>query len=198
MPVTILAPMSGDTVSNPVTITSGYYALSSDDVICKIAAKPDNQETLDADGVHSGSGINGVPFGPQTVEVFVNGTLQDSQEGVIVSDGPIPVPIEGLDGPETIVKENDKKITVRGGKVPNGSTAAYVVCQAIEVDVATRKFTVAATGAVSLNEDKKWAVTLKLKVKDADKNIQYVVRAFAYDKHQRLIGSRTAYAKQTP
>jgi hypothetical protein len=194
MSITILEPLSGDTVSTTVSIKSAYYNLSSDDVLCKIASRPDTEVNLNGTDTHTGS-VPNVPVGSQTVEVLVNDTLEATEEGVIVTDGPLPVPIEEVIGEDINVKEKKRRYKVQGGKVPDGSVAAYVVCQAIEIDVATGKHTVVKAGAASLDATKKWKVVLEFEVKGDDR-FQYVVRAFAYDKTQRLLGSTTRGAEK--
>lgn len=207
MPVSILAPMSGDTVSSPVTISTYYTEAAS----CNISS--------DIGGYGNGSQPVTVPpsdgnldSGPITVtvpndtEFIVNAASDvpddpsDSQYPVTVTanDGPAPIGGITISLPEMSggAGAGKKKYKVDGEVAP-GSTAAYVVCQAIEVVVGpptTRTVVAAGSSNIKAAGNKlTWSVSLEF---TQNAGSSYVARALAYDMNQTLLGSFTVPFKK--
>ncbi|HJZ59486.1 MAG TPA: hypothetical protein VKE74_31370 [Gemmataceae bacterium] len=192
----ILAPLEGDTVQADNVVVYAAYAEfgSATDLKCQIATKTDLAENVTGDGLHTGSAISMVPLGPQSVVTGTAATpVMDQQNGVNVVSGPTPVPIDiaGIDIFRVKDEARKKLKKVTGKKLPDGSTAVYVVCQVIEVNAKTGTRKAVAAGATSVDADKKWKVEFADLPLSTDEFIQYTIRAFAYNKDLLLLGSES-------
>jgi hypothetical protein len=200
MPVSILAPMSGDTVTSPVTISTSYTESTNCNITSDIGGYGNGSQSVTvppSDGdLDSGSITVMVP---SDTEFTVNAVSDapddpgDSQSPVTVTANGGPAPIGGItiSIPEMGggAGAGKKKYKV-DGEVAAGSTAVYVVCQAIEIVVGppTTRTVIAATSGNINPANNKWQVMLEF---TQNAGASYVARAFAYDMNQTLLGSST-------
>jgi hypothetical protein len=191
--VTILSPLSGDTVFSPVTVSVAYSVGSTSCVLtAAVGPYPDpNPPTVSGDGT-IGPSIT-VPGTIPTVYTVTATTRpdegSDSQSNVTVN------PSDGGGGgmlmitsiaPDTTAPAPPKnKYIVQGmAKHTSAPVAAKVTCKAYQVDVATRQWTeVDSQDDTPNNGD--WKVTLSY-VKQA--GFRYVARAIAYDAAGNVLG----------
>jgi hypothetical protein len=209
MSVTTIAPSNGDTVSSPVTV-SCEYSIDADCIITSSVGpngddgKPVVYSPPEPDIGESDSDPIAVDVSSDTVyAVIVDAGDEgyDSSVSVTVTADGGPAPVGGITitipemggGPGAGQKTKYKV----DGEVAPASTAAYVVCQAIEIDLGppvTRTVVAAGSGNIKAAGNKlTWSVSLEF-TPDAD--LQYVARAFAYDMNQNLLGSFTVPFKK--
>ena len=206
---TILRPLQGDTVQTDNVVINVYYSgCNGEMLIDTIAANYHDTATAEnGDGLLTGTKIMGVPTGTQVVATGIaNGggtaiaTELDHQDGVKVAGPGVPTPVPIMPPIPVNGEERGKKKLeeVKGDKIPAGSTAAYVVCQVIEVQIATPPVrTIVAIGATLATAGNTWKVIFACPVEiKAAKNLQYVARAFVYDNNNTLIGSESIPIKK--
>jgi hypothetical protein len=190
--------MSGDTVTSPVTISTSYTESTNCNITSDIGGYGNGSQSVTvppSDGTLDSGPITVMV--PNDTEFTVNAVSDapndpgDSQSAVTVTADGSPAPIGGIT--ISILEmgggAGKKKYKV-DGEVATGSTAVYVVCQAIEIVVGppTTRTVVAATSGNINPANNKWQVMLEL---TQNAGSSYVARAFAYDKNQTLLGSST-------
>lgn len=208
MSVAILVPSDGDTISSPVTVTYSYAIDGNAQFFTTVGSDQDGGKYITFSppapnsGTEDSDPITVSVSQPTEVAVSVYGGDQGSTPDVDVtveaSGDPPPVGDIEFSQPEMGggPGAGQKRKYKVDGQVPLGSTAAYVVCQAIEVtvgDPTTRAVVAAGAGAVKVAGNKiTWSASLEF-VQNAGSN--YVARAFAYDMNQTLLGSLSAVFK---
>jgi hypothetical protein len=208
MSVAILVPSGGDTISSPVTVTYSYVINAVAQFFTTVGSARDSGKNIPFtppapnSGTEDSGSITVSVSQPTEVAISVYGGDQGSTPDmyVTVEASGDPPPVGDIEisqpemggGPGAGQKQKYKV----DGQVPLGSTAAYVVCQAIEVtvgDPTTRAVVAAGAGSVKVAGNKlTWSVSLEF-VQNAGSN--YVARAFAYDMNQTLLGSLSAVFK---
>jgi hypothetical protein len=183
MAVTILDPRSGDTVSSPVTVTSGYDFSAATTLTSSVGSSSDGGKSLPASQGVSGSDPIPVGNGTYTVSGQTNnGGGSDSQPNVTV--GNPPVLIAGFEemalaGTAAAAPSVKKKYKVKG-KFKNQTPAiTKVVAKAYKVTVASQTFDEKDSGEDPSPNGSNftWKVELEF---DREAGFPYVIRAFAY------------------
>jgi hypothetical protein len=208
MSVATFAPLNGDTVASPVTVTCGYLIDADCTITSSVGPNSDSGQSTTYSPPPPNYGMSG--SGPIAVNVPSNTVYAvivdagdegyDSSVSVTVVANAGPAPVGGIvitmpemgGGPGA---EQKKKYKVDGEVAP-GSTAAYVVCQAIEINLGppvTRTVVAAGSSNIKAAGNKlTWSVSLEF---TQNAGMQYVARAFAYDMNQNLLGSFTVPIK---
>ncbi|MFO0805310.1 MAG: hypothetical protein U0791_19575 [Gemmataceae bacterium] len=211
MAVTVLSPLTGDTVVTPVTVIAGYSAAANFNLRCNVNGttyETASQPHTAGSGVHTSTPITSAaspPAGWPVNAVADNAVGTGTQPGVIIvaSGGQQPVGNQqvgippGGPGPlATGAAAGPKKRNI-SGECDVRSNVAYVIIRVKEVDVNTGVMVVVASGADTPKKagaQVKWGpVQLQFPMDMADDSIQYVVQTTAYGLDDLPIGSLTTY-----
>ena len=193
MPATILAPLSGDTVSNPVAISYSYTFTSVTNVTCYVGADHDMDTPLNGGPAIGGGSVTvTVPLPTtQSVAVKAGATTLDHQDNVHITSGPPPIGIGGITVMRSTSGSSTTKTFVINGKCDPNVTpdVAFVVCYGIEIDPSTKTRTPVVVGFdVPKGATKTWKVSLTIKM---DSTMVYCARAFLFDVEFNQLGSFT-------
>jgi hypothetical protein len=186
MPATILAPLSGDIVSSPVTVSYSYTFSSMTNVTCYVGVDHDGGTNLNGGPATNSGSVTTLLTGAQTVAIKSGLIPLDHQDNVLITPGPPPIGIGGISF--TTTASSTKTYTVKGSCDPNITpNLAFVVCLAIEIDPSTNTRTPVTVGFdVPTGTTKSWQVTLKVKTVAG---MNYVARAFLFDVDFNKLGS---------
>ena len=206
MSVTVLAPLSGDTVTCPIRVLAGYSTTAAFNMTCKVDVTPEIPAQPHGAGsdIHSSTDITVGASGSTGYVVRAdgdNGAGSDSQSGVIVTSGTPPIATDTVTEPGPIPVAGGmrmkKKRKIDGTCNPTLSPpAAYVICRIYEIDVTTHFKAVVAAGADTVKEvgaKRKWSVEVEFMMDLADHTLQYVARTTAYDKDDNPLGVHTKH-----
>jgi hypothetical protein len=198
MPVTILSPLDGDTVTSPVPVSTTYDITSGTTVLtASVGANADpSPPTVSGQG-NAGASITVTVSAPTVVTVSASTNPDagsDSQPNVTVlpSSGDPAVRFLSIDpNPTSTPPPGAKnKYKVKGkAKHQAAPVAAKVTCKAFQVSVTTKQWTeVDSQDDTPNNGD--WQVTLSY-VKQA--GFAYVARAIAFDAAGNVLGKASKF-----
>ena len=188
MPATLLAPLNGDTVCSPVTVSFSYNFSSITDVTCYVGTDHDGGTPLNG-GPATGSGsVTTGLTGTQQVAIKAGTTLLDHQDSVNVTTGVAPIGIGGIS--VTTAGSATKTFIVNGMCDPNITPdVAFVVCFGVQIDPSTKTRTPIVVGFdVPAGANKTWQISLKIKTVAG---MNYSARAFLFDVELNKLGSFT-------
>lgn len=195
MPATILAPLSGDTVVNPCTVTSAYTATATISLTAGVGGVTDTQSLPASSGGSSTTGGLTAPAGSGRTATSTpnDGSAGDSQNNITVlgagNDPPIGGVIIGELALTKLTVGSDRTIKL-DGNVSATSTALFIVAQVIEIDPAARTRTPVALGIGAVKaSNRKWKIDKITYTVNA--GMVYALRLFGLDVAMNKVNSVT-------
>jgi hypothetical protein len=205
---TILEPRSNDTVPTPVRVVAAYSTDATFNMFCSVGTTNEGSPQSHTPGsdIHT-TPSSEIPAlaGTHAVAAKKMGTPAPLHEltGVIVTDGALPIEVEGIEEPPSPpgppVKGNrrakKRKLTGKCHAAAN-PLATHVICLVEEVDITTHLMARVTSGAGSVLQvgpRRKWVVDVDFEMDTVDQTLQYIARITAFDKNGNALGTITKH-----